>query len=201
MKRLFFACAVLAVASVVTAGAVQAHDAAAGAPATMFHFGIGGGASIPVGSDIKDAFKAGWQVQPFVGATHGNIGVFLIGQYHSMSAKDSLKAALAGLGATDAKLNVMGAALDLGYMFPTSGSLKPYVFAGPAVFNLKTKITPDSLSADSETKFGFSGGVGLMHMSASGMGIGVEGAVNYAKDSDADVTYLWIPVSLVVMIK
>src|SRR5437867_2899231 len=139
MERRALVVALIAILSAAAAGAVRAQDAAAGST-IAWHFGATGGLAVPM-SDLKDGFKAGWQVQPFVTAT--------------------------------------GGILDLVYLVPTSGAVKPYLFAGPAVCNLKIESEGADYEIVDETRVGVNGGAGLMYVLKSGLGIGVEGAVSY----------------------
>ena len=131
-------------------------------------FAFGGGASVPVGS-YKDALKAGWNGQ---GSIIFNFAGFPLAlradlNYNSFTFKKDLPFS-PGVGAgtittsDDITQQMLGGLANITIPF-RMGPISPYVTAGVAGFNVKTKVSDAIPGAEdqSDTKFAVNGGAGL----------------------------------------
>lgn len=140
MKRV--ALSLVALISIAGAGSLAAQGV---------RFGIGGGLLIPMG-DYKNGDKAGILVGAdgtywLMGAP---VGIRVAASYSQTSEKS---------GITAHKTKMIGGMGELVYAFgPNASPVRPYVFGGAGLFNVKLSAG----GADtSETKIGFGGGAGL----------------------------------------
>jgi len=113
-------------------------------------FGVGGGVVVPTGS-LSDGNATGWsgtalmRVQP----PASPVGLQLDAFYTRF-----------GLEGIDGHSRMLGATANAMFAFPSASPLRPYLLAGPGVYNGKTTI--DGLgSSDSETKLGLNAGAGF----------------------------------------
>ena len=145
MNRVALRLSTLALAAATFAGARTA-SAQVSSP---FHFGIGGGVSLPQ-SDASNDFKAGFHGQAMVGLSVPVLPVGLRGDfvYHQMSGKNGL----------DADLKVLGGGVNVMYDLP-GVMVKPYLSAGLGMYN--AKVDAGAAGSASETKVGFNGGAGI----------------------------------------
>ncbi len=126
---------------------------------------VGGGANIPVG-DFKDYAKTGWIAQAGVGYNISSVkGLFvsLEGFYGSNKHTD-----VAG-----DKTNLIDGMVTLGYEFTPDSKVSPYVLAGAGFQSHQFK--PATGTGDTETKFGYNAGAGLIFTLNSTVSLWVEG--------------------------
>jgi opacity protein-like surface antigen len=130
---------------------------------------FGGGASVPIGT-YKDALKAGWNGQ---GSLIFNLGAFPLAlradlNYNQFTFKSGLPFTPGGTpGGTftttdDITQQILGGLANVTIPF-SMGPITPYVTAGVAGFNIKTKLGSAVPGAEdeSDTKFAVNGGAGL----------------------------------------
>ena len=146
MNRVALRLSTLALAAATFAGA----RTAAAQVSSPFHFGVGGGVSLPQG-DASDGFKTGFHGQAMVGLSVPMLPVGLRGDvvYHQLSGKDLL-------AGTD--LKVLGGGVNVMYDLP-GVMVKPYLSAGLGMYN--AKVDAGAAGSASETKVGFNGGAGI----------------------------------------
>jgi len=142
---------------------------------------LGGGASIPNG-DFKDEAKTGWMAQAGVGydiAAVKGLWVEAEGFYGSNKHK-----------APDDgdKTNLFAGIAALGYSFTPDSKVSPYVLAGAGILN--HKFVPATGTSESESKFAYSGAVGIGYNASSSVHVWLEGRVLGSKSSRV------IPISL-----
>jgi opacity protein-like surface antigen len=137
-------------------------------PSRPISFAFGGGASVPIGT-YKDALKAGWNGQ---GSLIFNLGGFPLAlradlNYNQFTFKEDLPFAPGGSGGTftttdDITQQILGGLANVTIPF-SMGPVTPYVTAGLAGFNVKTKLGTAIPGArdESDTKFAVNGGVGV----------------------------------------
>jgi opacity protein-like surface antigen len=155
MKRLTAATLVGAVAVLVTASQARAQ-----------YVFLGGGANIPV-SDFKETNKTGWIATGGIGLDIGDKGLWVEaeGWYGSNKAKSST---------VGAKVDLWSALAAVGYTFMPAKSASPYVLGGVGVLGVK----------HGDTKFAYSGALGLSFKAGTSLHIFVEGrwlATEHAK--------------------
>jgi len=132
-------------------------------------FAFGGGASVPIGT-YKDALKAGWNGQ---GSVIFNFPGFPIAlrtdlNYNKFNLKENLPFTPGGTGGgtvtttEDMTQQILGGLANITIPFPM-GPISPYVTAGIAGFNVKTKFAGGAGGAEdqSDTEFAINGGAGL----------------------------------------
>lgn len=129
---------------------------------------FGGGASVPIGT-YKDALKAGWNGQ---GSLIFNFGGFPLAlradlNYNKFTFKDNLSFNPGTPGGTfttsdDITQQIVGGLANITIPF-NMGPISPYITAGLAGFNIKTKLGDAVPGAEdqSDTKFAVNGGAGL----------------------------------------
>jgi len=176
MKRMVLA--VLAVVCLAGVGGVSAQGA---------RFGIGGGLLIPTG-DYKNGDKAGWLAS--VDGTYwlaGNqIGIRLDASYSQTSEKSGVLAH---------KTKMIGGLGEIVYAFMTpADQLRPYVFGGVGVFNVKLSAAGGDTSA---TKVGFGGGAGFaFKVGAGSTRVFVEGRYTSVKVYGATLPFIGVKAGL-----
>lgn len=131
-------------------------------------FAFGGGASVPIGS-YKDALKAGWNGQGSLIFNLGGLPLALRADlnYNKFTFKEDLTFSSSGSGGTFAPSDeitqqILGGLANI--TIPLGmGPVRPYITAGLAGFNIKTKLGDAVPGAedDSETKFAVNGGAGI----------------------------------------
>ncbi len=127
----------------VLVGAQAAH-------AQGLSFGVGGGIVVPTGS-LADATGTGWngtaqlRVKPPVSPLGFQVDAF----YTRFS-----------LDGVDGHTRMLGGTANALFAFPSASPVRPYLLAGPGLYNGKTTI--DGLgSSQSDTKFGMNAGAGF----------------------------------------
>jgi opacity protein-like surface antigen len=129
---------------------------------------FGGGASVPIGN-YKDALKAGWNGQGSIIFNFAGLPLALRADlsYNSFTFKDDLPFSNGGTGGTitttgDITQQVLGGLANVSIPFHM-GPVSPYITAGLAAFNIKTKLSDGVEGAEdqSATKFAINGGAGL----------------------------------------
>lgn len=141
-----------AVPMVLGALAMTAVSSRAEAQAYIF---FGGGASVPVG-DFADYAKTGWLLQGGLGIDLGSKGAFLEGEAFFGSNKHE------NTPGFDEKTNILAFMGALGYSFGgDNAKVSPYVLAGAGIVGHQFKSDPDQAGEGTETKFGYTGAVGL----------------------------------------
>jgi opacity protein-like surface antigen len=162
----FFAITACAAMASSPAGAqVRMTQQGSGRPISI---AFGGGASVPVGS-YKDALKAGWNGQGSVIFHFAGLPLALRADlnYNKFTFKEDLPFSTGGTGGTitttsDITQQVVGGLANVSIPFHM-GPVSPYITAGLAGFNIKTKLSDAVAGAEdkSDTKFAVNGGVGL----------------------------------------
>ena len=116
-----------------------------------YAFGLGGGATIPVGK-LSDTQKTGYNgiIALAIGVAELPIGVRFDGIYSNLSNNP------ASSGAASSDLRVMGALGNLIFAF-SGTSAKPYIIIGGGFYNTK----PDLPGATYDTNLGFNAGLGV----------------------------------------
>jgi opacity protein-like surface antigen len=169
----------------VVAGLLMAGVGAAQAQ-TPVKFGLGGGATIPLGS-TSDALKTGWHGLALVQFKPASspVGFQIDGQYQELKAK---------AGLTPGKTQLINGTANVVFTFPTAAETKvrPYLIGGAGVYNAKFKPTTGT-STGSTTKFGLNAGAGF-DFALSGATIFLEGRFH---DVFTDVSNTkFIPITL-----
>lgn len=165
-SRTIFSAAALAAALTTPAAAqVRMTQQGSGRPVSI---AIGGGASVPIGS-YRDALKAGWNGQ---GSLIFNFAGFPLAlradlNYNKFTFKNDLPFSPGGsTGAIttsdDITQQILGGLANITIPFHI-GPISPYVTAGLAAFNIKTKLSDAVPGAEdqSDTKFAVNGGAGI----------------------------------------
>jgi len=151
----------------VVAGLLMAGVGAAQAQ-TPVTFGIGGGATVPLGN-TSDAVKTGWHGLALVQFKPASspVGFRIDGQYQELKSKSGL--------VTQGKTQLINGTANVVFSFPVAAETKvrPYLIGGGGVYNLKFKPTAGGTSP-STTKFGLNAGAGF-DFALSGATIFVEG--------------------------
>jgi opacity protein-like surface antigen len=130
-------------------------------------FAFGGGASVPIGT-YKDALKAGWNGQGSLIFNFAGLPLALRTDlnYNKFTFKKDLPFSPGGSTGTitttdDVTQQILGGLANITIPF-RMGPVSPYITAGLAGFNIKTKLGDASGAADqSDTKFAVNGGAGL----------------------------------------
>ena len=155
MKRAFLGLAAAALVAVPSVSHAQRRAASAASPVK---FALDANLAMPM-SDWGDAVGTGVGVAASASKSLTGTPTFLRGElgFNYYTGKDQ------GGGLTT-KGNQLGGAFDLGYSFPSSSSVKPYVLGGLNI--VRTSLTADMTGAGSQSdnsgaKFGFNGGVGM----------------------------------------
>ena len=148
-------------------------------------FAFGGGASVPIGT-YKDALKAGWNGQGSLIFNFPGLPVALRADlnYNKFTFKENLPFTPGGTGGgtitttDDITQQIIGGLANV--TIPINmGPISPYITAGLAAFNIKTKLGDAFPGADdeSDTKFAVNGGAGLS-MRLLGASAFIEAKVN-----------------------
>jgi len=157
---------VLAMAATSADAQVRMNQQGSQRPITV---AFGGGASVPVGS-YKDALKAGWNGQGSVIFKFGGFPLALRTDvnYNKFTFKEDLPYSPSGgtggsITTTDEiTQQILGGLANVTLPFHM-GPVSPYITAGLAAFNIKTKLSDGVAGAEdaSNTEFAVNGGVGL----------------------------------------
>ena len=167
MRRVAALTGILFVVASSTAAA-QFRTNQPGGSSRPISFAFGGGASVPIGS-YKDALKAGWNGQ---GSVIFNLAGLPLAfradlNYNKFTFKENLTFSPGGTGGTfatsdDISQQILGGLANI--TIPLGmGPVRPYITAGLAGFNIKTKLGDAASGAEdeSETKFAVNGGAGI----------------------------------------
>jgi len=147
-------------------------------------FAFGGGASVPVGN-YKDVLKAGWNGQGSLIFNLPGIPIALRADvnYNKFTFENNLPFSTGGgSGAVattdDITQQILGGLANITIPF-NMGPISPYVTAGLAGFNIKTKLGDAFPGAEdeSDTKFAVNGGAGLS-MRLMGVSAFIEAKIN-----------------------
>lgn len=142
---------------------------------------VAGGASIPNG-DFKDEAKTGWMAQAGFGYDIAKVkGLFV--EAEGFYGSNKHKAPEDG-----DKTNLFAGIAALGYSFMADKKVSPYVLGGVGILN--HKFVPATGTSESESKFAYSGAVGIGYNASSTLHVWLEGRVLGSKSSRV------IPVSL-----
>lgn len=129
---------------------------------------FGGGASVPVGT-YKDALKAGWNGQGSIIFNFAGLPLALRADlnYNRFTFKEDLPFSPGGSSGSltttdDITQQILGGLANITIPL-RMGPITPYVTAGLAGFNIKTKLGSVAGGAEdrSDTKFAINGGAGL----------------------------------------
>jgi opacity protein-like surface antigen len=160
MKGMLKGVAALALASALFTTSAQAQ--------TSMQFGIGGGATLPLG-DFADAAKSigfhglvNAEFQP----ANLPVGFRIEGMYNRLSFHEDQT--------TDGNFQIISGTANVVYTFMTAEESKfhPYLIGGGGAYNFKA--SPEGFDSDSETKFGFNAGAGF-NMAMGGAAVFIEG--------------------------
>ena len=130
--------AVVGLAVVLSAQAAQAQG---------LSFGVGGGIVVPTGS-LSDGVGTGWSgtAQLRVKPPVSPLG-FQVDAFYTRFSLDGI----------DGHSRMLGGTANAVFAFPSASPLRPYLLAGPGLYNGKTTI--DGLgSSESQTKLGLNAG-------------------------------------------
>jgi hypothetical protein len=162
MKGMLKSVAALALSTALFASAAQAQ--------TPVSFGLGGGATLPLG-DFGDAAKTGFHGTGLVEFQPASlpVGIRLDGTYHRIGFSDLFEDVVG-----EGNWQMITGTLNGVYTFTTAAESKfhPYIIAGGGVYNMKANT--DVGDEDSETKFGINAGAGF-NMGMGSASIFVEG--------------------------
>jgi opacity protein-like surface antigen len=154
MKRTILG--VVAVATIALVPAVSnAQRANRAAAAKPYSFSIGAGLSVPMG-DMSDGSKTGFNVQGAVAHRLGTSPAWLRGEvaFHRFGSQN--------LGGADGHQSELGALANIGYSFPTTSKVRPYLIGGLGLYSQKYTIEADGATlSQSESDIGFNGGLGV----------------------------------------
>lgn len=129
---------------------------------------FGGGASVPIGT-YKDALKAGWNGQGSLIFNFAGLPLALRADlnYNEFTFKKDLPFSPGGSTGTitttdNVTQQIFGGLANVTIPF-SMGPVSPYITAGLAGFNIKTKLSDAVSGAEdqSDTKFAVNGGAGL----------------------------------------
>ena len=133
----------------------------------------GGGISIANG-DFKDYAKTGWMAQAGVGFDITKVkGLFVEAEAFYGSNKHS--------DVDGDKTNLFAGIAALGYSFMPDKKVSPYVIAGAGILN--HKFVPATGTSESESKFAYSGALGIGYNASSTLHLWLEGRVLGAEGS------------------
>jgi opacity protein-like surface antigen len=176
---------------------VAAAAAARGQGASGVHFGLFGGASLPM-DETKDVFDDGWHggAMLAINAPVAPIGLRIEGIYSQMDREEILA------GVTG-ELKILGAAANL-VLGPRTPVVRPYFIGGAGYYRLEFDTRSDLFDfEDEENNFGWNAGAGIS-FSLGGVHLFVEGRYHsisideIAGDEDApDVKIVPVSVGLV----
>ena len=151
MKRILTGAAVLGF-SILASGAVAAQDAG---PHRPVQFGVMGGVTFPIGSNLTNVVKTGWNAGALLnfGFLNSPVGLRIDGVWNQFTQK-----------ATGGDhLRLLDATADAVFNVGTQSPAQFYVLGGVGVYNFKITGADNNLdfSSGSTTKFGLNGGVGV----------------------------------------
>jgi len=155
-----------ALANSPAAAQVRMNQQGSGRPIAI---AFGGGASVPIGS-YQDALKAGWNGQGSLIFNFAGLPLAVRADlsYNTFTFKNDLPFTPSGTGgrtittSDDITQQILGGLANITIPFHV-GPISPYVTAGLAGFNIKTKLS-DAVSGaedESDTKFAVNAGAGV----------------------------------------
>ena len=151
MKRILTGAAVLGF-SLLASGAVAAQDAVSRSPV---QFGVMGGVTFPIGSNLTNVVKTGWNAGALLnfGFVNSPVGLRVDGSWNQFPQKAT----------GDDHLRLIDATADAVFNFGTKSPAQFYVLGGLGIYNFKITGPSNNLdfSSGSTTKFGLNGGVGV----------------------------------------
>ncbi len=155
-SRLLSALALVA----LLAPAAHAQIGALGGGGRALVFGIGGGASMPVGGTVSDALKTGFNGLAYAryqmpGMPFG-FGVNV--SFHRFDMKDAV---VSNAGATKGTSSLLAGVGDIKYNLMRTPLVTPYLLLGIGAYNVQTSLTGSGTSTPSTTRFGVNGGLGV----------------------------------------
>ncbi|MGH7517138.1 MAG: outer membrane beta-barrel protein [Gemmatimonadales bacterium] len=173
-------------------GAVAAGEASAQMPVS---FGVGGGATIPLGSTSDfpggEGLSTGWHGMALVRfkPPASPVGFQIDGMYHRLGFSDELASSIG-----DGKRQLINGTANLVFSFPVSAEtrFRPYLIGGVGLYNSKNKLD-SGVDSESETDFGFNAGAGF-DVGFGGGTFFVEGRFHNVFVSDIDDTK-FIPIT------
>lgn len=145
ITRVLAGVAAVLVATSVTVSQVQAQVMQQARAVT---FGLGAGATLPVG-DLGDFFGTGWHAQASLGFNAAGLGLRLDGMYHSLPEEGH-----------DHDMRVLAGVLNANFRFSPGAAVQPYVSVGAGIYNLNLDEDDPDEGFDT-TRFGINGGAGL----------------------------------------
>ena len=147
----------------------------AASPVRAQYVFLGGGVTKPVG-DFNDFAKTGWMATGGVGFDIGDKGLWaeLEGYFGSNKHSD----------VDGDKTNLISAMAALGYSFMPAKSVSPYVTGGIGILAHQFKSEDFPTANETETKFGYTGAVGLGFKTGGSLHIFVEGRLLGGSDSN-----------------
>jgi hypothetical protein len=151
MKRILTGAAVLGF-SILASGAVAAQDAG---PRSPVQFGVMGGVTFPIGSNLTNVVKTGWNAGALLnfGFVNSPVGLRVDGSWNQFPQK-----------ATGGDhLRLIDATADAVFNVGTQSPAQFYVLGGLGIYNFKITGPSNNLdfSSGSTTKFALNGGVGV----------------------------------------
>ncbi len=122
-------------------------------------FGIGGGASAPLG-DARSSYLPGFDGDALVRLDLGALPLAVRADftYQNFELRHSVIPAGAGGGGTGTLLGGVGAL----QVYLRRGGVRPYLLAGAGAYSVRTEYDAATLATQSETRFGARGGAGVM---------------------------------------
>lgn len=181
------------------AAAALALVAAPASAQSGVNFGVGGGASIPLGDFADEAVggaEIGYQGTAFVGFQGGAnlpVGFRIDGMFQRFGLNDD---AIGG-GDFDVNYQLISGTANVVYEFATSEEtrFKPYLIGGGGIYNLDTKgDDADDLGFEGDaTKFGLNAGAGF-NFAFGNVGLFLEGRFHNVFTEDNNTNF--IPITL-----
>ncbi|HLV25630.1 MAG TPA: outer membrane beta-barrel protein [Gemmatimonadales bacterium] len=172
MKRFLTAVAGLALATAVAGSTAEAQSTR---PVSI---GVAGGIALPMG-DFGDFFKSGYAVTGSVGFRPASVPFGIRGEvgYQSHDADGA-----------DATWSILSGTANAVFNFGSGASgVSPYFIAGVGMY--RSTLDMSGFGSDSETDFGFNGGVG-MDFALSGFNTFVEARYHHVLTEDEATTFI-----------
>lgn len=165
--------------TLVLFGVVGALAAASSAKAQSPYIFLGAGASLPM-RDFKNDAKLGWMAQAGVGLDLSKKGLWVEAEAFYGSNKHKAP--------DDAdKTNLLALLGAVGYSFTPDKKVSPYVLAAAGMLN--HKFVPGTGTSESESKFAYSGAVGIGYNASERVHVWLEGRyLGAGKDGTIPVT-------------
>jgi hypothetical protein len=182
MKGMLKGVAALALASALFTTSAQAQ--------TSMQFGIGGGATLPLGDFADEASSLGFHglVNAEFQPENLPVGFRIEGMFNRISFNDDLP--------VDGNFQIISGTANVVYTFMTAEESKfhPYLIGGVGMYNFKANV--DDADSDSETKFGFNAGAGF-NVAMGGAAVFIEGRFHQIMlGDDAGGNVNMVPISI-----